>query len=321
MRKKSIGGGEKNGKNRKKRRLSFSLTFARALCYTVAMEKIYDVTVVGGGIAGYSAALTLKSLKREYLWLGAELFGEKLRSAEYVRNYPAVAGNGAQFAAMLEAQMAHEGIVFTPGRADAVYAGDPFTVTAGENVYLSRAVILATGVSHAGTVKGEEHFLGRGVSYCAVCDGALYRGKVIAAVVASQKFAEEVEYLAGFAETVHAFCLYPDASFQAKNVVVHTEKPLAVDGGMRVERLVLANGALEVAGVFCLRDAAPPAALVGGLETDGVRVKTNRDLSTNLAGLFAAGDVAGRPYQYVKAAGEGCAAAYAAHAYLAEKQA
>lgn len=297
------------------------LTNARAAWYTEIMENIYDVIVLGGGIAGYSAVLTLKSLKRSCLWLGAELFGEKLRSAEYVRNYPAVTGGGKEFAARLEEQMRQEGIAFTRGRADAVYAGDVFTVTAGEAVYLGKSVILATGVSLAGAVKGEEAFLGRGVSYCAVCDGALYRGKTIAAVVASAKYAEEVEYLAGFAEKVHAFCLYLDPAFKADNIQIHLGKPLAVEGGMRVERVVAKEGTTNVSGVFFLRDAAPPAALVGGLETEGAQVKTGRDGSTNLAGLFAAGDVTGRPYQYAKAAGEGLVAAYSAHAYLSEKKA
>ena len=285
------------------------------------MEKIYDVIVLGGGIAGYSAALTLKSLKRSCLWLGSDLFGEKLRSAEYVRNYPAVFGGGKEFAARLEEQLQHEGILFTRGRADAVYAGEVYTVTAGEETYLGHSVILATGVSQTGAVKGEEQFLGRGVSYCAVCDGALYRGKIIAAVVASERYAEEVEYLAGFAEKVHAFCLYQNASFSAKNVEVHFGKPLSIEGGMRVERIVTKERDIVVSGVFLLRDAAPPAALVGGLETEGAQVKTGRDGSTNLAGLFAAGDATGRPYQYAKAAGEGLVAAYSAHAYLTEKKA
>ncbi len=204
------------------------------LCYTEIMQTVYDVIVVGGGIAGYSAALTLHSLKRNTLWLGADLLGEKLRAAEYVRNYPALLGNGALFASRIEEQMAHEGIEFSKARVDGIYAGEPFTLTAGEQVFSARAVILATGVETAGAVRGEENFLGRGVSYCAVCDGALYRGKTIAAILSDGKFAEEAEYLAGFAKEVHAFCLYPDASFHAANIVVHKEKPLAVEGGMRV---------------------------------------------------------------------------------------
>ena len=285
------------------------------------MQTIYDVIVVGGGIAGYSAALTLHSLKRNTLWLGADLLGEKLRAAEYVRNYPAMLGNGALFAARIEEQMKHEGISLTRARVDGVYAGEPFTLTAGEQVFSARAVILATGVETAGAVKGEESFLGRGVSYCAVCDGALYRGKTIAAVLSDRKFAEEAEYLAGFAREVHAFCLYPGASFHAANIVVHYEKPRAVEGGLRVEKLLLKGGELPVDGVFFLKNATPPAALVGGLEAEGGAVKVGRDMSTNLRGLFAAGDVTGRPYQYAKAAGEGLVAAYSAHAFLQENRA
>lgn len=292
------------------------LTARTAAWYTVNMQKVYDVIVVGGGIAGYTAALTLKSLKRDCLWLGTEMFGEKLLSAEYVRNFPAVTGNGALFARRLREQMEHEGVTFASARVDAVYAGEPFTVVSGEQSFLGRSVILATGVESAGAVKGERDFLGRGVSYCAVCDGALYRGKTIAAVVASEKFAEEVEYLAGFAARVYAFCPYPDARFRAENIEVRREMPRAVEGGTRAERLLLNDGPLSVDGVFILKNAAPPAALVGGLETEGDAVKTGRGLATNLRGLFAAGDVAGRPYQYVKAAGEGCVAAYSAHAFL-----
>ena len=296
------------------------LTSGRRYDILPCMQTIYDTIVIGGGIAGYSAALTLKSLKHSCLWLGAELFGEKLLSAEYVRNYPAFTGDGAAFGARLQEQMAREGILFTRARADGVYAGDLFTVTAGGEVFQSRTVILATGVETAAAVKGERGFVGRGVSYCAVCDGALYKGKMIAAVLSAPKFAEEAEYLAGFAKTVHAFCLYPAPRFAAGNIIVHEERPLEVLGGMRVEKLRVQGGELPVDGVFFLKNSAPPAALVGGLETVGEAVKTAKDGSTNLAGLFAAGDVTGRPYQYVKAAGEGLTAAYSAHAFLSARR-
>lgn len=280
------------------------------------MEKIFDTAVVGGGVAGYSAALTLKSLKSDYIWLGAEGFGKALR-AEYVRNYPAFSGGGEAFASALNAQAEREGISLTRARADGVFAaGNYFIITHGGAETRARAVVLATGVNTSGGIKGEKEFTGRGVSYCAVCDGALYKGRKICAVLASEEFAEEAEYLAGFASEVTVFCNYENPRFKGKNISLGEGKPLAVEGGLRVERLVTDRGAVETDGVFLLGNSVPPSALVGGLETEGAHVKTARDGSTNLAGLFCAGDITGRPYQYIKAAGEGCVAAYSAHAYV-----
>ncbi len=284
------------------------------------MEERFDIAVVGGGIAGYSAALTLKSLRASYLWLGEEGFGEKLSSAEYVRNFPAVTGSGAQFSALLKEQMSREGVVLTPARVDGIYQTDEgYLLTVGERSFFARAVILASGVELAGSVKGEREFLGRGVSYCAVCDGALYKGKQIAVVVSSPRFLEEAEYLASFARTVYAISR-EKLSYSAENILPVSDIPLAVEGATRVERLVCKNQTYEVDGVFFLKNATPPSALVGGLETEGAHVKVSRGLESNLKGLFAAGDVAGKPYQYVKAAGEGNAAAYAAVAYLKSLQ-
>ena len=280
------------------------------------MEKIYDTAVVGGGIAGYSAALTLKSLKSDCIWLGAEGFGKALR-AEYVRNYPAFSGNGAEFCKALSAQAEQEGVSLTPARVDGIFsAGDFFVITHGGAETRARAVVLATGVEVSGGIAGEREFTGRGVSYCAVCDGALYRGKKICVLLGSEEFAEEAEYLAGFALEVTVFCSYRNPKFRAGNIKIGEGKPLAVEGNARVERLITDKGDVPADGVFLLKNSVPPSALVGGLETDGAHVKTAKDGSTNLAGLFCAGDVTGKPYQYVIAAGEGCAAAYSAHAYV-----
>ncbi len=282
------------------------------------MEETFQAAVVGGGVAGYAAALTLKNLGVRTLWLGDECFGEKIRLAETVRNYPAVRGTGKTFYAMLEEQRAAEGVAFTEARADGVYkAGENFVLTAGKNAYTARAVVLCTGVERAGDLPGEREFLGRGVSYCAVCDGALYRGKDVAALLYSEKFAPEAEYLAGFARTVHVFsrtaCAFPQ-----ENIIVHGGLPAAVSGGARVEKVVYKGEEIPVAGVFFLKNSLPPQALVGGLETENGHVKVARDLSTNLKGLFAAGDVTGAPYQYAKAAGEGVVAAHSVRRYLRE---
>ncbi len=281
------------------------------------MERRFEVAVVGGGIAGYCAALTLKSLKKDTVWLGEEGFGEKLSSAEYIRNYPAFSGNGKEFSARLSEQMAREGVVLTPARIDGIYAmGDYFVLTSGEKTFTAQAVILASGVNLTGELAGEREFLGRGVSYCAVCDGALYKGKKIAAVVYGKQFLHEVEYLASFAKTVYAVCRGVKAEFQANNIQAVEDIPRGVEGGMKVNRLVCKTQSLDVDGVFLLKSATPPSALVGGLEVDGAHVKVKSDLSTNIEGLFAAGDVTGTPYQFVKAAGEGNRAAYSAAAYL-----
>ncbi len=279
------------------------------------MEKIWDAAVVGGGIAGYTAALTLKNLGVEALWLG-EPFAGKLRLAETVKNFPSFSGSGEEFYAALSRQKEDMGLKNEPLRVNGIYAqGDMFSLAAGEKLFLARAVVLATGVEEGSTLKGEKEFLGRGVSYCAVCDGALYRGKKIAAVLSSLRYAEEAEYLARFASEVLVFC-GEKGSFRAENISVHTEKPLAIRGEKRVEALVTERGELPVSGVFLLKDALPPEALCGGLGTEGAHVVTRRDGSTNLRGLFAAGDIAGRPYQFAKAAGEGLVAAYAVRDYL-----
>ncbi len=284
-------------------------------------EMLYDVAVIGGGIAGYSAALCLKNKKANYLWLGVKGFGEKLRASEYVRNYPAFLGDGTAFSSALQAQKQREEVVLTEGRADGVYAmGDHFVITVNKQSYSARSVILATGVETGGNLKGEREFLGRGVSYCAVCDGALYKGKDIAVVISAKEYEEEIEYLSKIANTVYVFPAYKNFETVLQNVVKIQAKPTEIKGKMRVEEVIAGEKAYPVSGVFFLRNATPPSALCGGLETEGAHVKTNRDGSTNLEGLFAAGDVTGTPYQFVKAAGEGLVAAFSAHAYALKQK-
>ena len=196
--------------------------------------------------------------------------------------------------------------------------GKSYTLTAGGEAFEAHTVILATGVQTHRTA-GESAFVGRGVSYCAVCDGALYKNREIAAVLFSQKYCEEVEYLASFAKRVHCFCPF-EYGFQAENITVHHARVTGVEGNARVERIITEEGAMSVDGVFFLLDSVPPAALCGGLKTEGGRVVVDRSGATNLKGLFAAGDITGRPYQYAKAAGEGLVAAYSAKEYLKEVQ-
>ncbi|MBR3350217.1 MAG: FAD-dependent oxidoreductase, partial [Solobacterium sp.] len=108
--------------------------------------------------------------------------------------------------------------------------------------------------------------------------------------------------------------------FTHDNIVVVREKPVEIKGAMKVSELVTDQNAYTVDGVFILRAAQFPGQLVPGLAVEGSAVKVDLQMRTNLPGLFAAGDIAGQPYQYIKAAGQGNVAALSAVNYLAEKQ-
>ncbi len=278
----------------------------------------YDVIIVGAGMAGLSAALTLRLHGLKVLWLGTPLLSEKIRRAEKIENYPGLPSvSGEEFAAALRDQAERAGLSVTPQTATGVYAmGGYFSVSTEKESFEGRAVILATGVESVKSAAGEEAFLGRGVSYCATCDGALYRGKTISVVCTSKEKEGEAAFLASLAAKVYFVPLYKDPSFAAPNVEYVGGMPLKIEGKRRAEKLVFKDRELSVDGIFFLKSARPPAALVGGLKTEGGHVAVGRDMSTNLKGLFAAGDCTGRPYQYAKAAGEGNVAAHAAVEYL-----
>ncbi len=276
-----------------------------------------DCIIVGSGIAGISAALTLKANGKNFMLLGSPDLSVKISRAECIRNYPGLSSvTGREFARALKKQLAEAEISVTDERVSGVYAmGDKFTVlTQSGASFESKTVILATGVESVKRLEGEEEFLGRGVSYCATCDGFLYKGKTIGVLSTSKRFEHEVEYLAKLAGKVYLMPMYKDVGDFSENVEKIIKMPLAVKGEKKVNRLVFKDGELPVDGVFLLKESISPAVLVGGLEMSEGHVAVARDMSTNLKGCFAAGDCTGRPYQYAKAAGEGNIAAHSVSA-------
>lgn len=276
-----------------------------------------DCIIVGSGIAGISAALTLKANGKNFMLLGSPDLSVKISRAECIRNYPGLSSvTGREFARALKKQLAEAEISVTDERVSGVYAmGGKFAVLTQRGVsFESKTVILATGVESVKRLEGEEEFLGRGVSYCATCDGFLYKGKTIGVLSTSKRFEHEVEYLAKLAGKVYLMPMYKDVGDFSENVEKIIKMPLAVKGEKKVNRLVFKDGELPVDGVFLLKESISPAVLVGGLEMSEGHVAVARDMSTNLKGCFAAGDCTGRPYQYAKAAGEGNIAAHSVSA-------
>ena len=280
----------------------------------------YDCAIIGTGPAGMSAALTLKAMNKSFIWFGSKQMSPKIRKAEMISNYPGLSNvSGEEMVAAFQNQIRHLGIEITEKTVTGVYhMGQYYGILCNQDMFEATTIILATGVESVKPIPGELELLGRGVSYCATCDGMLYRGKTIAVVCTSAEYEHEVKYLAELAEKVYFFPLYRDPAVKEANVQLIRKMPKAVSGMRKVECLSLDDAELLVDGVFFLKSAVSPSALVGGLNAEDGHVVVDRKCATNLPGCFAAGDCTGRPYQYVKAAGEGNVAAHSVVHYLSE---
>ncbi|MGN0806302.1 MAG: NAD(P)/FAD-dependent oxidoreductase [Candidatus Coproplasma sp.] len=278
---------------------------------------MYDCIVIGTGAAGVSAALTLKALKINFLLIGDKNLSRKIRSAERIKNYPGLNNaSGEDMQRAFISQLADAGIEITEGKVNGVYpVGNGFTVLCGQTSYEGKTVILATGVEAVKPVKGELEFLGRGVSYCAVCDGFLYKDKTIAVYCEGEEEVKEVLLLAQYASQIYLFC--PEkVKVDAPNVRRVGSNVKEMKGDMRLRSVVSTQGELEVDGVFMLKQSFGGDTLVYGLKTEGGSVVTDKNQATSVAGVFAAGDCTGRPFQYAKAVGEGNVCAYSVNAFL-----
>lgn len=282
---------------------------------------IYDAAIIGTGPAGVSAAINLKILKKNFIWLGSKNLSDKIQKAERISNYPglpAISGKELNDAFLHHIESME--IEITDRMVNAVYnMGTHYALMAGSDYYEAKTVILTSGVAGTSQLKGESDKIGKGVSYCATCDGALYRDRTIAVVCNAKRFEHEVEYLAGLAKTVYYFPSYKEVQITAENVEIMKTRIREIAGEDRVSAVVTADGqTIDVDGVFCLRTSVALSTLLPDLKSEGGHIVTDRTMATNLPGVFAAGDCTGRPYQYTKAVGEGNIAAHSAVEWLAK---
>lgn len=281
---------------------------------------MFDTAIIGTGPAGISAALTLRSLKKNIILFGSGQLSQKIRVAEQIRNYPGLPSvTGGQMQEVFLNQLAQMEIPITEKTVTGIYnMGTHYGILCDQEMFEAKTVILATGVEAVKPIPGELEFVGRGVSYCATCDGFLYKGKTIGVLCTTKDLEHEIEYLADLAEKVYLIPLYKNVEIKAQNVEVIQRKPTAIEGGMKAEKMVFDDQEIAVDGIFMLKQAVAPSVLLYGLETAEGHIIVDRACKTNLPGCFAAGDCTGRPYQYVKAAGEGNVAAHSAVEYLAQ---
>ena len=270
------------------------------------MDQMFDVLIIGGGAAAASAVLTLKNRGKTAAVVTNREETSSLYKAEKITNYPGLPPmTGAEMTALFRRQIEEAGATVIEGRALSVLPmGDSFGVAVGSDYYMARALIIAAGITREKLYPGEGEFLGRGVSYCATCDGMLYRNKTVAVVGGG----EEARHDADFLESIGCKVLRFEKNGRYE-----------IRGGLKADTLVFAGEEHKVDGVFIIKDTVSVTKLVPGLEYESGAIVVDRMMHTSVPGVFAAGDCTGKPYQLAKAVGEGNVAALSACDYLAGK--
>lgn len=276
----------------------------------------YDIIILGSGPAGLAAAVAARGRNKSVLVAGNPWQDSPLARAERVDNYPGLPGRTGL--ALLEELYRHAsglGADFVVGKVLALLAWNGFSLTVGSQVHQGRALILAPGVVRAAKYPGEAEYLGRGVSYCATCDGMLYRNRPVTVVGLAPDAPQEANYLHSLGcQVVYVAPRQPQGLDETIPYVKAGR--LAVRGERTVTGLEADGALLPCAGVFILRRAVAPTDLLPALETEEGVIRVDRRMATSVPGVFAAGDCTGGPLQVSKAVGEGHVAALSACEYL-----
>ena len=269
------------------------------------MSDSFDVIIIGGGAAATSAALTCLNRGKTVGIVANKQDTSSLYKAEKVTNYPGLPPmTGFEMTELFRKQLEESDAEIIAGRALSVLPmGDSFGVAVGSEYYSAKAVILAAGITREKLYPGEAEYLGRGVSYCATCDGMLYRGKTVAVVGGGEEAHVDADFLEGIGCKVLRF--EKNGRYEIK-------------GDKKADTLIFAGESYSVDCVFIIKDTVSVTKLVPGLEYEDGGIAVDRHMATNVPGVFAAGDCTGKPYQLAKAAGEGNVAALSACDYIAK---
>ncbi|MDO8963444.1 MAG: thioredoxin-disulfide reductase [Coriobacteriia bacterium] len=305
------------------------------------MSEVIDIAIIGGGPAGLTAALYGARARASTVVFESQLPGGAIITTDWIENYPGMPEglNGARIGELMHAHAEKFGARFrTFEKVDSLReAGGGFILTAEGEETAARTVILCTGsVPRKLGIPGEAEYTGRGVSWCATCDGALFKGKVVAVLGGGDAAVEEALFLTKFAERVHLIhrrdelratkCIQ-ERCFANEKIEMHWNRvPTEIRGhegrvtGIALESTVgEPDELLELQGVFEFIGVHPNSELVAGLAdlAEGGWVKVDSTMMTSVPGLWAAGDVTDTPLkQVVTAAGQGATAAFEALRYV-----
>ena len=308
-----------------------------------ATTDLYDVVIIGGGPGGASAAIYTARADLRTLVIDKGLTAGALGITAKISNYPGVPGpvSGAELTETIRNQAESFGAKFITDKVvDVDLISDPKMVIAGTGMFQTKTVVLATGsMGRTSVVKGEEEYLGRGVSYCATCDGAFFRDQPVAVVGNNDEALEEALFLSKFTDQVHLIAPTPQLKARQTLIDEMQAKPgirlqlgtrlKAVVGNGKVEGVRIhprggAESLLPVSGAFIYLQGAKPITdyAEGKLEKtpEGCLV-VDGDMQTSVPGVFAVGDLlCSHIKQAVIAAADGAIAALGVDKYVNGKE-
>ncbi|MBM3157457.1 MAG: thioredoxin-disulfide reductase [Chloroflexi bacterium] len=303
------------------------------------MDKVYQLIIIGGGPAGLSAGIYAARSRLDTLLIEKAGLGGNILNAEWVENYPGFPKgvSGAELGSLMAQQAEKYNLptVFAEAEGIEVRDGEKLLKTS-EGQYRAKAVIIAGGSEHSKLgVPGEEEFRGKGVSYCAMCDGAFFRDEAVAVIGGGNVALNDALFITRFVSKV--IVIHRRDQLRATKVL--QERALAnprmefiwdtvlesITGDSQVRGLQLRNvktGAksnLPVSGVFIAVGLKPNTEYLKGLLalSEGGFILVDGQMETNVPGIFAAGDIrAGSIRQVIAAAGDGAIAAISAERFL-----
>lgn len=301
---------------------------------------MYDIVIIGGGPAGLTSALYAARAGLKTVVFEKEVLGGKITTAPHVENYPAfVEGvNGFELGDMMANQAKKYGAEINYEEVTALNLKDKIkTVKLSDREVQAKAVILAMGSKNRKLeIEGEDKLIGRGISYCATCDGNFFRGQDVAIIGGANSAVMEALYLANIAKTVHI--IYRRDSFRAEkvfvdrlekvpNIISHLNSNIIklisddVLKGVKIQNnKTLETQKLSISGLFVAIGHLPNTELVEDqVELDSKKyIITNEAMATNLEGVYAAGDIRSNAFrQVITACADGARAAESAIEYLA----
>ena len=273
------------------------------------MGDITDIIIVGAGPAGLSAAVNAVNRGKT-----VRIFSNKenyLSKAERVDNHLGFYNvSGKELMDNFREHAEAMNIKIEDGKVvNILPMGESFMANINGEISEAKKIILAMGVSKVKELPGEGRLLGSGVSYCATCDGMLYRNKNAIVWDQSNDALEEANYLSSIGVNITFVSKNPRSGHLNENIKYVNGTISEILGDYSVEAVVVNGEKLQADAVFLLRDAVAPTALIDGLETEGGFIRINKNMETNIEGVYAAGDITGKPLQLSKAVGEGMIAA------------